>query len=61
MKLPLETKIIFTETALCLPDQEIPYEEIFYRKSDTIVLQARKLSWWIAATRTSKCACRRTA
>ena len=41
MKLPLETKIIFTETALCLPDKEIPYEEIFYRKSDMIVLQAR--------------------
>ena len=39
--LPGETKIIFTETALCLPDQEIPYEEIFYRKTDAIVLQAR--------------------
>ena len=24
-----------------LPDQEIPYEEFFYRKSDAIVLQAR--------------------
>ena len=43
MKLPLETKIVFSETALCLPDQEIPYEEIFYRKSDTIVLHARML------------------
>jgi len=41
VKLPPETKIIFTETALCLPDQVIPYEELFYRKSDTIVLQAR--------------------
>jgi len=41
IKLPGETKIIFTETALCLPDQEIPYEEIFYRKSDTVVLEAR--------------------
>jgi leader peptidase (prepilin peptidase)/N-methyltransferase len=41
MKLPAETKIVFSETAVCLPDQEIPYEEIFYRKSDTIVLQAR--------------------
>jgi leader peptidase (prepilin peptidase)/N-methyltransferase len=41
VKLPGETKIIFTETALCLPDKEIPYEEIFYRKSDTIVLEAR--------------------
>lgn len=41
VKLEGETKIIFTESALCLPDQEIPYEEIFYRKSDTIVLSAR--------------------
>ncbi|MDD5141547.1 MAG: prepilin peptidase [Verrucomicrobiales bacterium] len=41
LKLPPDAKIIFTETALCLPDQEIPYEELFYRKSDTIVLQAR--------------------
>ncbi len=39
--LPGETKIIFTETALCLPDKEIPYEEIFYRKTDAIVLRAR--------------------
>ena len=41
VKLDGEAKIIFTETALCLPGQEIPYEEIFYRKSDTIVLEAR--------------------
>ncbi len=40
LKLPPATKIIFTETAVCLPDQEIPYEELFYRKSDTVVLQA---------------------
>jgi leader peptidase (prepilin peptidase)/N-methyltransferase len=26
-----------------LPDQEIPYEEIFYRKSDAIVIEARRL------------------
>jgi leader peptidase (prepilin peptidase)/N-methyltransferase len=43
IKLPLEATIVFSETALCLPDQEIPYEEIFYRKSDTIVLHARTL------------------
>ena len=41
VKLDGEAKIVFTETALCLPGQEIPYEEIFYRKSDTIVLEAR--------------------
>ena len=41
IKLPEGTKIIFSETSLHLPDKEIPYEELFYRKSDTIVLQAR--------------------
>ncbi len=41
LKLPAETTIVFTETALCLPHEEISYEEIFYRKTDTIVLQAR--------------------
>ncbi len=34
---------MFTDTALLLPDREIPYEELFYRKSDTIVLHARTL------------------
>ena len=41
IKLSGEGKITFTETALCLPDQQIPYEEIFYRKTDAIVLSAR--------------------
>ena len=41
IKLPPDTKIIFSETHLHLPDKEIPYEELFYRKSDAIVLQAR--------------------
>jgi leader peptidase (prepilin peptidase)/N-methyltransferase len=39
--LPAETKIIFSETAVHLPDKEIPYEELFYRKSDVIALDAR--------------------
>ena len=43
VKLPAETTIVFSETALCLPDKEISYEEIFYRQSDTIVFHARKL------------------
>jgi leader peptidase (prepilin peptidase)/N-methyltransferase len=43
LKLPLETTIVFSETALCLPDKETPYEDIFYRKSDTIVFHARTL------------------
>lgn len=39
--LPGETKIIFTETTLQLPEKEIPYEELFYRKSDAIHLEAK--------------------
>lgn len=34
-------KVVFTETALVLPDKTIPYEEIFYRESDTITLRAQ--------------------
>jgi leader peptidase (prepilin peptidase)/N-methyltransferase len=39
--LPAETRIVFTETAVLLPDQAIPYEELFYRQSDSILLRAR--------------------
>ena len=35
------TRVFFTETTVKLPDKEIPYEDIFYRKSDTIILEAR--------------------
>ena len=35
------TRVFFTETSLKLPDKDIAYEDIFYRKSDTIVLEAR--------------------
>ncbi len=41
LSLPAETRIVFTETAVCLPDKEIPYEDLFYRRSDMIQLQAR--------------------
>jgi leader peptidase (prepilin peptidase)/N-methyltransferase len=37
------TRVHFTETALVLPDAEIAYEEVFYRKSDQITLQARQV------------------
>ena len=43
LKLSPDTIIHFTETALCLPGQVIAYDELFYRKSDAIVLQARTL------------------
>ena len=41
MKLPANTKIVFTETSVLLPDREIPYDELFYRQSDIIVVHAR--------------------
>lgn len=36
-----DSRIIFTETALKLPDKELPYGDIFYRKSDFIQLHAK--------------------
>jgi leader peptidase (prepilin peptidase)/N-methyltransferase len=36
-----ESRIVFTETDLVLPNETIPYGDIFYRQSDTITLQAR--------------------
>jgi leader peptidase (prepilin peptidase) / N-methyltransferase len=39
--LPAEGRIVFTETAVHLPDKEVPYEEVFYRESDVISLHAR--------------------
>jgi leader peptidase (prepilin peptidase)/N-methyltransferase len=42
-KLEPGAKIIFTETTLCLGEREIPYEEIFYRRSDTIRFTARRV------------------
>lgn len=41
IKLPAETKIVFSETHLHLSKKEIPYEELFYRKTDVITLHAR--------------------
>jgi leader peptidase (prepilin peptidase) / N-methyltransferase len=41
LRLPVETTIVFSETHLHFSGKEIPYEELFYRKSDVIVLQAR--------------------
>jgi leader peptidase (prepilin peptidase)/N-methyltransferase len=40
MALPADTRIVFGETAVILPDREIPYEELFYRKSDVIAIKA---------------------
>ncbi|MGH7952649.1 MAG: prepilin peptidase, partial [Limisphaerales bacterium] len=41
LKLPPETKIVFSETCVHFSGKEISYDELFYRKSDMIVLHAR--------------------
>ena len=41
LQLPSETTVFFTETALVFGDQTIPFEDLFYRKSDVIALEAR--------------------
>jgi leader peptidase (prepilin peptidase)/N-methyltransferase len=38
-----ETQIFFTETCLHYGGKDVPYEELFYRQSDVIALQARRL------------------
>ncbi len=43
LALPAETKILFTDTSVQLPDKEIPYDDLFYRQSDVIALQARRV------------------
>jgi leader peptidase (prepilin peptidase)/N-methyltransferase len=40
LQLAPATRIVFTDTALVLPEREIPYEDIFYRKSDTLTVEA---------------------
>src|SRR3954469_10616940 len=41
LSLPADTTVIFTETALVYGDKTIPFEDLFYRKSDTIAIDAR--------------------
>ena len=41
VELAADSKVTFTETALQLPDKELPYEEIFYRKTDYVRLLAK--------------------
>ncbi len=38
-----ESRLVFTETELHLPAETVPFEEIFYRKSDTVTLHAKQL------------------
>ncbi len=41
--IPKDSKIIFGEDALYLPDRVIPYEDVFYRSSDKITLHSDHL------------------
>jgi leader peptidase (prepilin peptidase)/N-methyltransferase len=43
LALPAGSRIFFTETALKLPDGEMPYEELFYRSGDMIRIEAEKV------------------
>jgi leader peptidase (prepilin peptidase) / N-methyltransferase len=43
IELPPGTKIVFTETGVILPDEEVPFEDLFYRKSDVISMQASRV------------------
>ncbi len=45
LKIVLEpnSKVVFTETELVLPDKRVSYDDIFYRKTDTITFEARML------------------
>lgn len=41
LELEPDSRLTFTETALKLPEKEVPYEELFYRKSDAIQFWAK--------------------
>ena len=40
VKLPAKTRVVFGETSVHLPDREVPFEEVFSRKSDVITFHA---------------------
>lgn len=41
--LPPDTRVVFGESGLQLPDRQVAYDEVFYRKSDTISLHAKSV------------------
>jgi leader peptidase (prepilin peptidase)/N-methyltransferase len=43
VSLPEGTRVVFTENDLRLPDEAVPYDELFYRRSDYIQFQAARL------------------
>jgi leader peptidase (prepilin peptidase)/N-methyltransferase len=38
-----DTRVVFTDSALVLPEHSIPYEELFARKSDVITFEAKMI------------------
>ena len=40
VEVPPGSTVVFGENGIILPDREMPYDEIFYRSSDTITVQA---------------------
>lgn len=43
LKLEPGSRLTFGETSLKLPQETMPYSDVFYRKSDTIILHAQQL------------------
>ncbi len=43
VQLPPNSLVVFHEAGVVLPDGEMPYEELFYRKSDAVVLHAKRV------------------
>lgn len=43
LSLSPDSRVVFGETALHLPDQEVPYEDLFYRDSDTLIVEAQRV------------------
>lgn len=43
LSLPPDSRVVFGESAMHLPDQEVPYEDLFYRDSDTLIVKAQRV------------------
>ena len=43
VKLPPDTLVVFTEDGLLLPEGKLPFDEIFYRQTDTVIVDARRV------------------
>lgn len=43
IELPPGTRVVFTETAIVLPHEEILFEDVFYRETDAVTFEAASL------------------